>query len=81
MKDKCKTRVIFKTHPLWADKDVIAFLLDVPAYSGFVMSYMHIGQHGDASLGFFKECKLVKNYEALKEELESIGYELTICKR
>ena len=69
-----ETRVIFKM----SDGECVAFLLDCPAYYGNVLSYMHIGQHGEASLEFFRECELAteEEYKDLREELESIGYRL-----
>lgn len=69
-----ETRVIFKM----SDGECVAFLLDCPANSGNVLSYMHVGQHGEASLDFFRECKLAteEEYKDLREELESIGYRL-----
>jgi hypothetical protein len=74
MNEKTETRVIFKM----IDGECIAFLLDCPAYPGYVMSYMHVGQHGEASIEFFRECKLATEteFEDLREELESIGYRL-----
>ena len=94
--DKTNCRVIFKMTPLHPEYDdnpdfrdalqpeCIAFLLDVDANFGNVMSYMHIGQHGEASVEFFQACKLINRHSAtevrdaiaLREELESMGYEL-----
>ena len=69
-----ETRVIFKM----SDGECIAFLLDCPSNYGNVLSYMHVGQHGEASVEFFRECKLAteEEYKDLREELESIGYRL-----
>lgn len=69
-----ETRVIFKM----SDGECVAFLLDCPANYGNVLSYMHVGQHGEASLEFFRECRLAteEEYKDLREELESIGYRL-----
>ena len=77
-----KTDVIFKITP-GPKKEVIAFLPDIPANPGNLMSYMHVGQHGEASLDFYLECKPAKpeQYHDLKLELEGIGYELNIIKR
>ncbi len=74
MIEKTETRVIFKMY----DGECIAFLLDCPATYGYVLSYMHVGQHGEASIEFFHECKLAteEEFESLREELESIGYRL-----
>jgi len=67
------TRVIFK---IAREGECVAFLLDCPASIGYILSYMHIGQHGDASIGFFNECRLAteEEYKDLLGELWSIGY-------
>jgi len=71
------TRVVFK----WEEcqTSVIAFLLDFPlsVRAGSVLCYAHVGQHTEAVLSYARKCKPVKNpedYQALKTELESIGY-------
>jgi hypothetical protein len=76
MGDKVKTRVVFKEFK----GEVVAFLLDVPANKGMIMTYAHIGQHSEASKEFYQEIFLAtpKKYNDLKEELESIGYDLEI---
>jgi hypothetical protein len=79
MKDKTvETRVIFKKF----DGQVSAFLLDLDANPGYVVSYAHIGQHSDASIEFFYDCEPAKEseYSDLKEELESMGYKLLVRK-
>lgn len=60
------------------DRDLIAFLPDEPANPGNVMSYMHIGQHGEASLEYMRECTIATEAESepLRQELIEIGYEL-----
>lgn len=48
-----KIKVIFRK-----DKnDVIAFIPEVKTNYGNIMSYTHIGQHGEASYQFYKETK------------------------
>jgi hypothetical protein len=81
MDELVETRVIFKVVEKWGD--CVAFLLDCPANFGYVLSYMHIGQHGEASLDFFHECRLAteEEYKDLREELESIGYRLYLRSR
>ena len=81
-----ETRVIFKMTPKdgFYESEVIAFLLDVYGNSlDNIMSYMHIGQHSEASFQFFYKCKLAtpEQYADLKTELESIGYKLLIRQR
>jgi hypothetical protein len=79
MEELVDTRVIFKM----SDGECVAFLLDCPANYGNVLSYMHVGQHGEACIEFFNDCKLAteEEYKDLREELESIGYRLYIRSR
>lgn len=46
----------------------------------FLTCYAHIGQHSACNSDYAKECKEAtkEEYNDLKEELESIGYELEI---
>ena len=45
-----KVKVIFrKTN----DNEIIAFFPEIEASYGCIMSYMHIGQHGEASYDFY----------------------------
>jgi len=89
MDEKEKTRVIFKMTPkekfstYTLEPECIAFLLDVGANYGRVMSYMHVGQHGEADIGYIRSCKLAtpEQYADLKKELESMDYDLSIRKR
>lgn len=75
-KDKFKTAVKFKR---FKDGDIIALFLEIEENDNSIMSYMHTGQHGGAS----KDLKYLRNatpreYQDLKNELESIGYNLFI---
>jgi hypothetical protein len=49
------------------------------------MSYQHIGQHGEASLPFYAECRPVnprdKDVRALLRELRAIGYRPRVMRR
>lgn len=79
MDEKVDCRVIFKMTPIdsnYLEAECIAFLLDVIATPYYIMSYMHIGQHGEASIDFFRECKPAtpEQYADLMWELDSIGY-------
>jgi hypothetical protein len=86
--EKTKTRVIFKMTPEeftgsgvnLHNSECIAFLLDMPANFGRVESYMHVGQHSEASLDYMLNCKRAtpEQYSDLKKELESIGYDLKV---
>ena len=73
------TRVIFRKK-FWKDQkewQVIAFFPDVEANFGMVQSYVHDGQHGEASIEFYhstRKCSR-QEYEALRKELEDVvGY-------
>jgi len=84
--DKTDCRVIFKMTPVdneYQKPECIAFLLDVDANDGYVMSYMHVGQHGEASLDFFYDCKPATpdQYADLMWELDSIGYNVDLRSR
>ena len=86
--DTEKTPVIFKmvsSKPKYNGypNDCIAFLPSIEAGWGNLMSYQHIGQHGEASLSFYYDCRSAypSEYASLKAELESIGYNLDIRKR
>lgn len=77
-KDKQKTEVIFRKFP---EGDIIAiFPFETFDLEGNYSSYMHIGQHGACCHELAKE--LIKptkeEYQELKTELESIGYNLDI---
>lgn len=83
-KDEFTTKVIFKIAAPWEiegrqmPQDVIAFFPDESP----LMSYQHIGQHGESVLGYLLECEPAtpEQYADLKEELESLGYNLEIVK-
>lgn len=77
--DEYGTRVIFKQ-----DRgEVMAFLLDVPSNYGRVVCYAHVGQHSEADINYARWCKPARpeQYKALQEELESLGYVLTIRRK
>lgn len=79
METKEETRVVFKM----TEDEPIAFLFDVETNIGNIMSYMTVGQHGEASIDFARKCRLAneKEYSGLKKELESIGYSLYLRKK
>lgn len=76
-----RTRVIFKKYH--GIEDVVACLLDVDANRWMVVVYEHVGQHSEASISFCASCKsaTLEEYADLKEELESLGYILTVRKK
>lgn len=49
-------------------------------YKTTFTSYAHIGQHSACHIDYAKECKPanIEQYQALKNELESIGYKLNV---
>ena len=76
-----KTKVVFR---VFSDGQIIAlFPGEVWNASGDIASYMHIGQHGAASRGVVDVTRLATPTQsnALKNELENIGYNLQIGKR
>jgi len=72
------TKVIFKM----LEGEVIAlFPQEVnEVNSRWIMSYMHIGQHSDASKDLLQELPdaTPDQYSDLKKELETLGYQLQI---
>lgn len=73
------TRIIFRKK-FWKDSgewQVIAFFPDERANVGMVQSYVHDGQHGEASIDFYRSTKKCSpdEYEDLRKELEDVvGY-------
>lgn len=77
-----KDRIIFRYWP--EAKDVIAFMPDSETNPGRVLSYEHIGQHGEADYGGLLPVTrpaTPAEYADLLAELVSIGYDPIICKR
>ena len=68
----------------------VLFIIDAPANYGNLLSYMIVGQHGEASLEFYHDCKpckspkkIVKHYENLyncKVKLYNRLVYSTLCK-
>ena len=73
-----KVKVIFRK----ADGEIIAFFPELNANFGNILSYMHIGQHGEASYEFYLSTKKAEEeeYQALFNELKNIynEYELVV---
>ena len=57
---------------------VVCLMLDIDERVGYCMSYLHIGQHGLASLGLLAECKraTLTQYKDLRLELIGLGYDI-----
>lgn len=80
------TKVIFKMARYDDGKrEPIAFLPGAPANPGNIMSYVHTGQHGEASYDFYiKQCSpcAKKDYAVLKKEMEKFfGYRFKVVHR
>lgn len=75
-----KDKVVFRVFP---EGDVVAIFPEIDAdKNGNVSSYQRIGQHGPCSPELIKGLRAakLKEYKALKQELESIGYKLEVLK-
>ena len=76
-----KTKVIFRK---FKNGDVIALFPELPAYKHYITCYEHFGQHGSADYHVvLDQTKLAspKEYQELKKELETIGYDVVVYKR
>ncbi len=71
-----KVKVIFRKvkNPYTKEYEVVAFFPEIEANYGRILSYMHIGQHGEASLEFYQETKKATEaeYKPLLNELKLI---------
>lgn len=69
-------KVIFRKvkNPYTNEYEVIAFMPEINANYGKILSYMHIGQHGEADLEFYRSTKKATEteYKSLLNELKSI---------
>lgn len=69
-----KVKVIFRKakNPYSKKYEVVAFFPEIEANYGNIMSYMHIGQHSEASVEFYWETKkaTAEEYKSLLEELK-----------
>ncbi len=82
--DKFKTKVVFLIDaPLENEenKSVFAFFPELLENNNCALSYAHIGQHSECSFDYAKECLKANesDYNDLKKELESCGYNLEVC--
>lgn len=85
MKTTDKTRVIFRRFP---QEDVIALFPSIPGDNNpraTCLSYMHLGQHGAASIdllvGKYTTPATPEEYSPLLAELKSLGYSPVIAYR
>ena len=87
-KDKNKTQVIFKMENETDGEACIAFFPEVTRdclhhNCKMIECYAHIGQHSEACIEYFNECRqsTEKEYKDLFNELENeFGYNLEIVK-
>lgn len=84
--DKSLDKVIFKKAYDRKFKEwyIVAFLPEATANRGYVMSYMHVGQHGEASYDYYLSCRPAtrKEYMPLKREMEKLfGYQFKVVKK
>ena len=74
--NKEKVKVIFRKakNPYTKEYEVIAFFPQISANFGNILSYMHIGQHSEATLEFYWETKKAteEEYKPLLNELNGI---------
>ena len=72
-----KVKVIFRKDK---EGNIIAFLPELRVNYGNIMSYMHIGQHSEASYQFYTETKKAdkSEYNSLLDELEKIYDDCTL---
>lgn len=81
-KDKIITVVIFRKFKS-GNKEIIALFPELPGTNKWYadcMSYMHVGQHGAASvdLTVLTQPASPVEYADLKRELEGLGYDLKV---
>ena len=72
-----KVKVIFRKD---REGNIIAFLPELRVNRGNIMSYMHIGQHDEASYQFYTETKKANEseYNSLLDELKNIYDDCTL---
>jgi len=85
-KDKHKTDIVFRCDKHGDFKGIVFALFphEVSDHKGNVMSYQHVGQHSGANYnGCVADSRLAtaEEYKGLKEEMESIGYNINIVKK
>ena len=71
-----KLKVIFRKdkNPVTNKYEVIAFFPEIEVNYGNIMSYMHVGQHGEASYEYYLNTKKAteEEYKPLLKELKGI---------
>ena len=79
MKDKEKTKVVFRK---FKDGEIIALFPEIVS-GRYIMSYVHTGQHGEASPLLVSDTRSAKRAEYLPlfRELSGLGYNLRVMQR
>lgn len=71
-----KVKVIFRKakNPYTNRYDIMAFMPEIEANYGCIMSYEHIGQHCESSMGYYRSTKKAtpEEYAGLLEELRGV---------
>ena len=75
-------KIIFKKDK--ETNEIVAFMpYDFQTWQGEFTCYAHVGQHSYSCYDYYRECKPAtpEEYKDLKQELESIGYNVEVIKR
>jgi hypothetical protein len=75
-------QVFIKDRVVFIDDDgygpLCVWVDEVVDFAGHFLCYAHVGQHSGASYDYIKKQKPTQDYQDLKKELESIGYQLEV---
>lgn len=86
-RDAHKTIAIFRAEKSGAYKGTVTAVFPEIAgtydWHATMACYEHVGQHSTCTVGWYQTTRAAKphEYEALRQELESIGYNLDIRRR
>ena len=85
-KDKYKTDVIFRVDTKLEPKGTIFALMPHQCcdHEGHIDTYQHVGQHSTANYRYcvsISRLATPEEYKDLKEEMESLGYDLRVIKK
>ena len=83
-KDKRKTSVVFLIHNTDNQhSDLFAFFPKIVEQNSVYMCYARNGQHSPCHIDYARESRLAtpEEYDPLREELESLGYNLNILSK
>lgn len=85
-KDNYKTDIVFRVDKTKGFKGTVFALFphEVSTLDGLVTCYQHVGQHSSAEYAYCisrSRPATPEEYKDLKEELESIGYDVNVVKK